>query len=90
MLRLKRKAYVAHYLGGKCSKCGYDKNLSALDIHHTDPSKKEFQLNATKLGGTDWETVKVELKKCVLLCKNCHSEHHNPQYGDWKSMDHQW
>jgi predicted nucleic acid-binding Zn ribbon protein len=89
-LRFRRKAHAIKFLGGKCTSCGYCKNLSALDIHHIDPSQKEFQLNSTKLGGSDWSTVEKELKKCTVLCKNCHAEHHNPQHTDWISTEDRW
>jgi len=35
-LRLKQKAVA--FLGGKCSVCGYDKSLAALQFHHRNPS----------------------------------------------------
>ena len=35
MIELKKMA------GGKCSVCGYDKCLYALDFHHLDPDKKD-------------------------------------------------
>jgi hypothetical protein len=28
--------------GGKCERCGYDVNLSALEFHHKNPEEKEF------------------------------------------------
>jgi len=69
----KRKAVIL--LGGKCCKCGYDKCLNALQFHHIDPSKKEFDWN--KLRQKVWEDVITELKKCILLCANCHTELHS-------------
>ena len=31
--------------GGKCSVCGYNKNISALDFHHKESFIKSFQLD---------------------------------------------
>lgn len=62
-------------LGGKCCKCGYCKNLSALDFHHLDPDNKEE--NISKLTKKKWATIVEELKKCILVCRNCHAEIHN-------------
>ena len=28
--------------GGKCERCGYNANLSALEFHHKNPEEKEF------------------------------------------------
>lgn len=71
---LKHKAVML--LGGKCHTCGYDRNLAALDFHHLDPSEKEG--NWSKLKKRSWDRLVEELKKCVLLCKNCHAEYHCP------------
>ena len=60
--------------GGKCTVCGYDKSLNALEFHHTDPSEKEFNLGARR--GLKEETLRKELDKCVLVCRNCHAEIH--------------
>lgn len=60
--------------GGKCSRCPYDKQIpAAYDFHHEDPTQKDFQI-----GGKSWsfERLKEEAEKCVLVCKNCHSEIH--------------
>ncbi len=63
------------YKGGKCQICGYNKCIRALDFHHRDPEKKDFGLSA-KGYTRSWDSVKTELKKCVLLCSNCHREVH--------------
>jgi hypothetical protein len=73
---IQRKKDAVIYLGGKCSKCGYDKNFSALDFHHRDSTKKEFDWGRLRLMAKT--TVKKELDKCDILCSNCHQELHNP------------
>lgn len=72
-----RKKKAVEVLGGKCVKCGYCKNFSALHFRHLDPSEKEFDWNRSRLH--KWEKVLKELKKCVILCGNCHAEEHNPE-----------
>lgn len=74
-----RKLELIEYKGGKCEICGYDKNLSALEFHHIDPSEKEFQLDSRHLSNTSIEKLKSEINKCMLLCANCHREIHHPQ-----------
>ena len=71
-----RKIQAITYKGGQCADCGYANNYCALDFHHTDPTKKVYDWNKLRL-----RTLKVineELDKCVLLCRNCHAERHNP------------
>ena len=68
---LKKRAVEA--MGGKCQCCGYNKCLPALEFHHLDPSEKDFELSAK----ISWSQIEKELKKCVLLCSNCHKEAHS-------------
>jgi hypothetical protein len=45
----RRKLKLINLRGGKCEKCGYDKNLSALEFHHIDSNLKEFPLDLRNL-----------------------------------------
>ena len=74
-----RKLELVRMLGGKCSVCGYDKNLSALEFHHKNPGEKDFQLDSRHLSNTNVEKIMKEVEKCVLLCSNCHREIHHPE-----------
>ena len=61
-------------MGGKCQRCGYNRSLRALQFHHLDPKEKDFHIT-----GRDyhtWPKVEEELKKCIMLCANCHFEEH--------------
>jgi len=73
-----RRRVIKHqaidYLGGKCSNCGYNKCNSALEFHHIDPTQKDKDYSNYK---TSFDKLKPELDKCVLLCSNCHREHHS-------------
>ena len=73
--RFNFKTKAVDYKGGSCQKCGYNKDLTALEFHHLDPSQKE--INPTKLYYKPWELTKKELDKCVCLCANCHREIHS-------------
>lgn len=79
-----KRAAVA-YKGGKCVVCGYNKCLAALDFHHLDSSSKEFGIANYKRPTLSEELLR-ELDKCILLCRNCHSELH-ASVG--QSVDHQ-
>lgn len=72
-----RKRKGVELLGGKCCRCGYNKNLAALHFHHRDPNIKEFDFG--KLRQKAWAIIVEELKKCNLLCANCHAEEHAPE-----------
>ncbi len=73
--RKKVKAMGVEYLGGGCHVCQYSKCQDALDFHHINPEDKSFGI-ASKGVTLGWDVIKEELDKCVLLCANCHREHH--------------
>lgn len=66
------KAILVEEAGGCCAVCGYDRCIINLVFHHVDPSQKSFALsmNTTK----SLAAYREEMKKCVLLCANCHGE----------------
>ncbi len=72
-----RKIKAVNLLGGKCKLCGYKRNYASLDFHHLDPQDKEFDWSKLRL--KKWDLILKELSKCILLCRNCHGELHNPQ-----------
>lgn len=75
ILRQSMKKQAIKLLGGKCSICGYDRCIDALEFHHENPQKKEFKLSS---GNTiSWKEYKSEALKCKLLCSNCHKEIHS-------------
>ncbi|HVZ75911.1 MAG TPA: HNH endonuclease signature motif containing protein [Candidatus Paceibacterota bacterium] len=71
--RQNKKARLVALFGGRCIACGYKKYAGALDFHHIDPNKKSFALSVKGLSYS-WESLVAEAKKCVLVCKNCHTE----------------
>ena len=60
--------------GNSCKECGYSACIEALEFHHLDPNTKDESVNS---GNTrSIERLRLEAKKCVLLCANCHREVH--------------
>jgi hypothetical protein len=74
--RRKLREMARSLKGDKCAICGYNKCARVLSFHHIDPSKKDFSLSEKGLTRS-WEKIKEEIKKCVLLCANCHLEVHD-------------
>lgn len=68
--RKERREKFIQLLGGRCSNCGIDSN--DLQFDHRNSRKKRYDLNAIKDG--DEKVILKELKKCVLLCPDCHFE----------------
>lgn len=60
----------------ECQVCGYNRYQSALEFHHLNGDEKDFNL-ATKICSSEIsEEIKDELKKCIVLCSNCHRALH--------------
>jgi hypothetical protein len=74
---LARRSELITLLGGKCCVCGYSKYLGSLHFHHTDPQTKLFQLDMRSCSNRSPALLLAESRKCILLCANCHSEHHH-------------
>lgn len=72
--RKKSKEKAIEYKGGSCDYCGYNKNSASLEFHHLNPLEKDE--HPSKMIGKDWENLKKEIDKCILLCSNCHREEH--------------
>lgn len=81
MSNIKIKRHVVDLLGGQCVRCGYNDCIAALDFHHIDPNTKEFTISQAF---KSWSETKLELKKCVILCCNCHRMLHA---GYWNLAD---
>lgn len=71
--RVNVKQRLIDYKGGKCQICGYNRCINALEFHHINPKEKDFTIS----GGTkSFNTLKLEVDKCILVCSNCHREIH--------------
>lgn len=55
-----------------CKKCGYDKFACALHFHHIEP--KSFEIS--KQMHRPLRELIEEIRKCIILCANCHSVEH--------------
>jgi hypothetical protein len=80
--RRRYKLLAVEAFGGKCGVCDYHRCANSLIFHHVDPSTKspEYKVRAGKdyrpQFHRSWKRVILELRKCVMLCANCHGEVH--------------
>ena len=72
-------AYIKQSQG--CAICGYNKCSRALDFHHVNPKDKKFNCSINNFQRKSAEVFAIEIQKCILLCRNCHSEIH--EIVDW-------
>ena len=60
-----------------CTKCGFS-HTAALDFHHENPEEKEYNIHKL-LGNKQFKKAYEEIKKCIVLCANCHRIHHHEE-----------
>lgn len=70
------KERIVESMGGKCQICGYSKCAQSLDLHHKNPAEKEFGMGSIRGNPKSWVKIVIELRKCALICRNCHGEFH--------------
>lgn len=68
------KAFSEFKISKGCTRCGYNKCAASLDFHHV--GEKDRRITA-RMWYYNSLMIQEELRKCILLCKNCHYEVHN-------------
>lgn len=98
--RKRTKLRMIESMGDMCCICGYNKCSNALEFHHLDPEEKEFSFGSARANIKSWGKLVIELRKCILVCSNCHREIHDNKthipndvrrfdetFTDYKSLD---
>jgi hypothetical protein len=57
-----------------CKECGEDR-IPCLDFHHRNRKDKNFTIS-TKIYQISKKKILAEIKKCDVLCRNCHAYLH--------------
>lgn len=60
----------------KCAKCGESRGY-LLDYHHLDPALKDDTIARLTSNASNINVAYEEIKKCIVLCANCHREFHH-------------
>lgn len=73
------------YLNDKvCTICG-ETDVRTFEFDHVDQEEKTFTISQAVRLGYGWPEVMAELKKCRILCANCHKKHTAAQANWYKS-----
>lgn len=73
----KQSDAIFEIVGESCWMCGYENGKSSrklLHLHHV--KKKAFSLSRRGCYSHDIKEILLELRKCMLVCPNCHGEIH--------------
>jgi hypothetical protein len=71
---------------GKCELCGWNKHIVILQFHHLDKNRKRFKFNTGHLGSYSWKSIEDEIKKCKLVCPNCHNWIHYKEKDSFRTV----
>lgn len=65
-----------------CEECG-QRDPRVLEYDHKEPKKKHRNVGRLIIDGFGWSspTLKREVRKCRVLCSNCHRKHTIKQQG---------
>jgi hypothetical protein len=58
-----------------CKMCGETESV-CLDFHHLNSDSKQFTIGSRKYSSGNFQKTINEIKKCVVLCANCHRKVH--------------
>lgn len=91
------KTRLIEAMGGRCVCCNYNRCARALEFHHRNPEDKDFGVGYILAHIVSWSKIVEEVKKCVMVCGNCHAEIHdgirsvpddapgfNPDYDEYR------
>ena len=74
------KAFIKRYKRMKgCSLCGWNKSNWGLHFDHKDTTQK--RMDVSRMIGYSRQSIKDEIRKCTLLCANCHSIRTEKQFA---------
>lgn len=59
----------------ECKNCG-EKDINCLDFHHTNASNKVSEVGKMFAKHVNRQIILREIKKCKVLCSNCHRKEH--------------
>jgi hypothetical protein len=69
----KRKALQNLKDNRACDRCKIFYPHYVLEWHHRDRSTKSFNISLVVRNNISWSRILEEIKKCDLLCSNCHA-----------------
>jgi hypothetical protein len=75
-----RKAAIYEYIQDIksqlcCTDCG-EQHPATLQFHHLHSEDKMFNIGDAVRDGISLDRIKQEIKKCIVLCANCHAIRH--------------
>lgn len=84
-LRSIYRSGMLHYLSDKACVVCKESDVRVLEFDHIDQAQKSFTISQAVRLGYSWSETLEEMKKCRVLCANCHKKHTATQGGWYKA-----
>lgn len=75
-----RNSLLNYLIGKQCADCG-NKDQITFEFDHTK-NNKTYSISKLVGNGADWDKILREIKKCDLVCANCHRRR-TARRGQW-------
>lgn len=86
IVRSQLRVKILDYLKDKkCITCGVD-DIRVLDFDHINASEKSFSIARAISDLKSWDSILEEIKKCQILCANCHRIRTAEQFSWYKTI----
>jgi len=87
--RRETRIKAIEYLAGKgCAECG-ERDPRVLEFDHIEPRNKAYAVSKLFANGYSWgaEKLRAEIRKCRVICANCHRKHTIAQQDHYSHDD---
>lgn len=83
--KIRNQMFVGDYIRGKfCKDCGYD-DWRILEFDHLPKYKKHKDISSLISGGYSIKRLEEEIKKCDIVCPNCHRHRTLLRQKNWRT-----
>lgn len=83
LVKENREKVIDYLKNNPCISCG-ESDIVVLEFDHRDRNTKEFDIGQG-IWQKQWKYIEEEIKKCDILCCNCHRRRTTKQMGWFKS-----
>lgn len=74
--KYQKKIWLMEYKQSReCEVCG-EQHVATLEFHHKNPKEKDAMISWMIAKNRSLDAIKAEIKKCKLVCANCHRKIH--------------
>ena len=80
---INRQLIIEFLLVNPCSVCD-EADIRCLEFDHIDKSTKRDSISRMLSSGLTWNVIRNEIRKCRVLCSNCHRKRTSKQLKYFK------